>query len=65
MLDFIVETAQLAGKEAMLHFGRLKESEVSSKGTVRDLVSVADHISLLYVCAFASVKHKRLILCAG
>ena len=42
MLDFIVETAQLAGKEAMLHFGKLKENEVSSKGAVRDLVSVAD-----------------------
>ena len=42
MIDFMIEAAQLAGKEAMLHFGKLKADEVSTKGTVRDLVSVAD-----------------------
>ena len=42
MIDFIIETAELAGVEAMKHFGKLKAGEVSTKGTVRDLVSVAD-----------------------
>ena len=42
MLDFIVETAQKAGVVAMQHFGNLRAEDVREKGTVRDLVSIAD-----------------------
>lgn len=42
MLDFAIKLARTAGAEAMKHFGRLRPFEVSTKGTVRDLVSVAD-----------------------
>ena len=42
MLSFIIETARAAGEEAMKHFGKLRADQVSTKGSVRDLVSEAD-----------------------
>jgi myo-inositol-1(or 4)-monophosphatase len=42
MLALAVEAARAAGRLLMEHFGRLRPSDISSKGVRRDLVTAAD-----------------------
>ena len=42
MLDFIVELAELAGKESLRYFGNITSADIEGKATDKDLVSIAD-----------------------
>ena len=42
MKDFILDLAQCAGKCAMEYFGQITASDINSKATGKDLVSIAD-----------------------
>ena len=42
MLDFIVELAELAGKESLRYFGNITAADIEGKATDKDLVSIAD-----------------------
>lgn len=42
MLEFIIELAELAGKESLRYFGNLTSADIEGKMTDKDLVSIAD-----------------------
>ena len=54
MLDFIVELAELAGKESLRYFGNITAADIEGKATDKDLVSIADTAieNIIMLCLF-------------